>query len=223
MYPRASRFRKEVGERFIIALRKVYERHPFYNYHNDPEEGNMMIELSYSNSHYDGKYPRFTIKVGSYNKDLTDMLASNMSEPVYENGILVGYKRRKIIRVPITVIVHANAEEECSDLSDELSDIVLVFDKHNFSSKGIVPVGVHVSETDLFDNEQEVYQNTVTFTVDVPWVYSETSNHKLDGFDVEGSSFDWCSQLVNTATPLEYRQPGIDVWKEYAKNPKGFE
>lgn len=215
-------FKKEVGERFILSLRAIYRNHPHYFYRESVRASNLLIEISYADIHYEGKVPQFLVKVGSYNKDLTDTLGQNVKEAVYEEGSLVGYKHLKIVRLPITVIVKAKAEEECSDLADELADMGLLFAKEVFSKAGIIMMGAHVSETDLFDQEQKVWQTSVVFTVDVPWTYIVKSNIKVDGYGFDIFTENELDENGNEICPskvvecdMPYRRPGVEVYREF--------
>lgn len=218
MFPGAKQFRKVVGENFLIATRNIYKEHPYYKYEDDEQYTQIYIDLSYANKRYDGIKPSFIVKVGAYNKDLSDTLASNMSEEIVKDGRVVGYKRRKIIRLPITVIVHSYSEEECSDLSDELSDLCLVFRKHEYSKRGVVPMGAHVSETDIFDDSQGIYQTTISFTMDVPWVYQEENTMQVGdfefGFDI-GTGNDLCDDGNSIYDEIGYSQPGVEVYRDW--------
>lgn len=215
-FPQAKQFRKIVGESFLLVLREIYKGHPFYTYDDDDKKSKVAIDISYANARMDGKLPRFVIKVGSYNKDLTDYIGGNFSKEIYEDGILVGHEKKKEVRVPITVIVHTSSEEESSDLSDEMSDLFLVFGRGMFTKVGIVPVGVHVSETDVFDDQQGIYQTTIAFTADVPWVYQERYDNLVDDFNIGGwMGHDPCDTLDDLYDELGYRAPGVEVYREY--------
>lgn len=220
MFPKAKFFKQQVAESFILSTREIYKDHPTYTFSDAEEETKIMIEASYSKTHHDGKSPRMVVKIGSYNKDLTDMIANNIAEPIYDSGILVGYERRKIIRVPITVIVHAYSEEESSNLSDELSDLVLVFAKDMYTQKGVVPMGAHVSETDVYDDAQGIYQTTVSITADVPWVYSTTGNKNdlVDDLHFGASNYDKCSIINSLGDHRPYEEPGLRIFKKYLED-----
>lgn len=209
LFPNLKLFKKEVTERFLTVTRGLYEHHPIYSYLEDESESGLLIYPSYADPEYDGKKPSFVAKTGSYNYHLQDTLFNNMSNEVKNSyGSIAGFEYSQIITVPITVLIHAYAEEESSDLADELTNLVVFACRNTYSREGLIVRGGQVSETDIFNNEQKVFQTTINFTFDVPWVTSSVDTSPPAG-DVILTP-DW-------EDPIEfdtYRSPGVTVVKD---------
>lgn len=187
-FPNYSPFKKIVEESFLLSLREVYMHHPLYTYHDDETQSELLIMPSYANSRVDGKKPKFVTRIGSYTKEMHDTLSNNFSENVMNaKGGVIGKKRFKIITVPITVMIHAYAEEQAAELADELTDTVIFFAQGVFSGTGLLVKGAHVSETDIYKEESGLYQTVVTFTFDVPWSFTKINEEMIDGFQIGGS------------------------------------
>lgn len=221
-------FKKVVEEQFLLAIMEVYKYHPVYKYDDDERKTNMVITPSYGNTTVDGKYPKMTTKVGSYNKELQDTLSNNFMDVVRNaNGGVIGSKRFKIITVPLTVMIHAYTEEESSEIADELSDTVLFFAQGVFSRYGLLTKGAHISETDIYQGESGIYQTVVSFTFDVPWSYTRINENMVDGIIVGGTMVSPCEERGDDNTlgieidPNMYRSPGLTIFRQNMEDLKG--
>lgn len=205
LFPELKLIKKEVLERFLLVLYGIYEQHPHFTYHHEENQTKIWIYPSYADSERDGVYPRMIIKAGSYGYGLMDTMNNNMSGEIYRDGVLVGLTHQQIINTTLTVLVQANYEEECSDIADELVSLVVFAMRNRFRGSGLIVRGSQVSETDLFNKEQDVYQTNVTFSFDVPWTTSmEDTGLPIDMIDPE----------LDLEDPLEfepYRSPGVTV------------
>lgn len=205
-------FKKEVTERFLKVTRAIYENHPVYTYSNNESETKILIYPSYSDTESDGKQPRFIIKAGAYNYHLKDTLYDNMSREVLYKGAVAGYEHSQIINIPVTILIHAYAEEEASDLADELSSLVVYACRKMYSSVGLSVRGIQVSETDIFNTEQKIYQTSASVTLDVPWTTSTVDKGPPISDVVLTPEMD---EVIRFST---YRSPGVTVFKEKQNN-----
>lgn len=201
-------FKKEVVERFLVVTREIYKHHPAYIFDEDESKTEILIYPSYADTDRDGKQPRLIVKAGSYNYHLMDTIYNNMSKEVKRNGSVAGYEHSQILNIPLTVLIHSYAEEESSDLADELASLVVYACRKMYSAKGLVVRGMQVSETDLFNNDQKIYQTTASISFDVPWTTSTVDlSAPIQGIEL--------SPVIEE--PLifpTYRSPGVAVIKE---------
>lgn len=206
LFPGLKLFKKEVTERFLVVTREIYKNHPTYTYSDNEEESNIFIFPSYANTESDGKQPRIISRAGSYNYGLMDTMNNNMSKEVVREGSIVGYEHSQIITIPITFLIHAYAEEESSDIADEFAGLVVYACRKMYSQAGLVIRGMQISETDVFKQDQDLYQTTATVSIDVPWNASTVDKGPPIG-EVE----------FETEAPLHfntYRSPGVTVFTE---------
>ena len=205
-------FKKTVVERFLITTREIYKHHPTYVYHDDDEETGILIYPSYADPKVDGNQPRLIVKAGSYNYHLMDTMFNNMSKEVVVRGAVAGYEHSQIITIPLTVLIHAYAEEESSDLADEFASLVVYACRKMYSSMGLVIRGIQISETDIFNSQQKVYQTTASISLDVPWSTSDVDTSKPIG------SIDITPEEEEPLLFDTYRSPGVSVFQEKRKD-----
>lgn len=207
MFSELSLIKKEISERFLVVLRDLYKEHPVYNYTEDEADAKLLIYPSYGNPDRDGTQARMVIKVGSYNYHLMDTLNNNMSREIIKDGILVGLEHSQIITVPVTILVQAYAEEESSDLADELATLIVFACRNRFSEKGLIARGAQVSETDTFNQEQKIFQTSISCTFDIPWVTRmEDTGEPINQAELEFES----EETLQIET---YQSPGVSVMK----------
>lgn len=201
-------FKKEVTERFLTVTRTIYENHPVYTYREDESESGILIYPSYANTERDGEQPRMIVKPGSYNYHLKDTLYDNMSKELTHNGAIAGYEHAQIITIPLTILIHAYAEEESSDLADEFASLVVYACRKLYSGKGLVIRGMQVSETDLFNSDQKLYQTTASITLEVPWTTSTIdTSPPIDSIVINPEK----EEPLHFDT---YQSPGVSVFRE---------
>lgn len=193
----------------MVTTRELYQYHPVYTYRDKEEDSGILIYPSYADTERDGEQPRFIVKAGSYNYSLMDTFYNNMSKEVFKEGIVVGHEHSQIIPMTLTILVHAYAEEESSDLADELAGLIVFACRKQYSGNGLVTRGVQVSETDIFNNDQKIYQTAISVSVDVSWTTSASKVDMIDDIitDIE----------IETEDPLyfdTYRPPGVYVSKD---------
>lgn len=202
MFEQMKFFKKELTERFLLVTQAVYRSHPEYTYRDEEEDSEILIYPSYADTDSDGKQPRMVVKVGSYDMSLMDTFNNNMSKEVFRDGKLSGYKHQQIVPAQLTVLVQAYAEEESSDLADELSGLILFAAKGAYAKQGFVTRRVQVSETDLADRSQKLYQTAVSISFDVPWTWVfESKEPGHDGIEID---------IIDDPLIVDgYRSPGV--------------
>jgi hypothetical protein len=184
-------------------MRTIYTNHPTYSYNEQiPSDTKIHIEPTYAQQRFEGKNPRMLIKVGQYEFSLQDTLGGNlMSDIMNSDGVIGGYSAIKNMSVPITVVVRAYAEEESSDLADELVALGVYAAHHMFTQVGLNIRGSAVSETRETDNQTDTFDTFVNFTVDVPWQLSKFSGKGPADADAE--------IIVPEDVTGDYRAPGV--------------
>ena len=190
----------------MIALREIFRIHPAYPYLDNAAETKIHIEPTYANSVFEGKNPRLLVKAGQYDFALQDTLGRNMFEDVRNNlGVIAGYRSIKNMAFPITVIVRAYAEEESSDIADELALLAVYAAQHMFTQVGINVRGSSVSTTNETNAQNDLFDTMVNFIVDVPWELASFTNKGPADADAE-IEFD-------DSDIGDYRSPGAYVFK----------
>lgn len=206
IFPEMKLFKKEITERFLIALREVFRIHPAYGYKDDESKSLIHIDPTYADITYEGKNPQLLIKVGGYQFNLTDTLNQNAYEEVINSqGVIGGYRSLKNMAANVSIIVRSYAEEESSDLADELSTLGVYTAHFMFTQVGINIRGSQVSETQESDNHNDIYETVVTFQIEVPWEFTKANGKPADGADFEIIADD---ESIN-----DYRRPGVNVFK----------
>ena len=212
LFPNLSLFKKEVTERFLVATREIYKRHPVYKYEDDDLESGILIYPSYGDTDYNGEKPKLVIRSGSYQLDLQDTFAQNMDHTIYDTeNQMTGFSSWKLIDNTITILVRAYAEEESADIADELGMFVVYSCKGMYGQMGIDPRMVQVSETEMSDRENNVYQTTVSIRVQVTWEFERTDSDYVDDITVEPPEID--EEVLNG-----YRRPGVTVFPSKNKD-----
>lgn len=162
----------------MIALREIYRIHPAYPYADDDARTKIHIEPTYGNVRDEGKNPQLLVKVGQYEFALQDYLGMNLAGPQpNDSGVNAGFYSLKDMTTVITVTVNAYTEEESSDIADELVMLGTYAARHMFNQVGIIIQGSAVSETQEIDNQKDIYQTLVSFSVNVPWQLSTTTGN----------------------------------------------
>lgn len=205
LFPNLALVKKEITERFLLVTQAIYRQHPIYRFDDDEAESKILIYPSYANPNYDGKMVRIVTKVGSYTFGLNDTLNNNMSEEILENGISTGTRSRQILQVSMTLLVQAYTEEESSDVADELAMFLLYACRKQYSSYGLVPRNVQVSETDIVNGDQTIYQTAVSSSFDVPWTLSNQTKAGV----IEDTNIKVEPEKIKASEP--YKEPGVDV------------
>lgn len=211
IFPGLRLFKKTVREHFLIALREIYKIHPSYTFVDSEDETKIHIQPTYADVVYEGKNPQLLVKVGNYEFSLQDTLGGNLMDEVRNNlNVVGGYRSIKNISTTITVIVKTYAEEESSDMADELVLLGTYAAHHMFTQMGINIRGSAVSDTTETDPQNEVFETVVNFIVDVPWELSKVSQTEAidPETDIEFEDFPFG----------EYRQPGVYVFKSLQKS-----
>ena len=212
LFPKLNFFKKEVIERFLIATTEIYKRHPIYTYDSDDEKTEIIIIPAYGDVVFNGKKPGIIAKAGGYSLHLMDTIYQNMSkEYINQQGYIAGYKKEQIIPISLTIFVQALAEEESSNIADELAGLLVFACRSMYGQVGLVVKGAQISDTDLFDKDNDVYQTTVTVALDVPWELLFEDNQP----PVEENIIftDSCSGETEQKNNDGYRQPGVFVTK----------
>lgn len=172
IFPDLKLFKRETIDRFLVATREIYRIHPAYPYLDDVSQTKIHIEPTYGNVQYEGKNPQLLIKVGQYEIAFQDTLGMNIANSVQNSlGVTAGYRSLKNMSTIISIIVKAYAEEESSDLADELSLLSTYAARHMFNQVGIIVQGAAISETEEVDTAKNIYQTVVNLSVDIPWEF----------------------------------------------------
>lgn len=213
LFPEVHLFKKSVRERFLVALREIYKRHPAYKFEDDMAATGIHIQPSYANISHEYRVPRFLIKIGQYNFGLQDGFFKNMTEEVRNNeGVVAGYKSFKVIPTTISVSVRAFVEEESSDLADELN-MLGVFALHGmFTQVGINIQDATIGETQEVERENDLFETQVIFRVEVPWEYQHGTGRGPDDPNID----------IDIPDPFgkEYRAPGVYTVVHNRSTPK---
>lgn len=207
IFPDLKLFKKEITERFLIAMREVFRRHPAYGYQDDESDSRIHINPTYANIQYEGKTPQLLVKVGSYQFNLTDTLNNNAYEEVNnELGVVGGFRSLKNMGTTVTVMVRSYAEEESSDLADEVAALGVFSAHFMFTQLGINIRDSQVSETQETDNNNDIYETAVNFRVEVPWEFTKVNSKPADGVEFEVDP--WEQELLSG-----YRGPGVYTFR----------
>jgi hypothetical protein len=206
IFPSVRLIKKSLTERFLIALREIYKQHPVYAYDDDENIAGMYIYPSYADVDQIGKKPKMLVKMSGYTFSLTDTLYHNMSgEALNSANVISGFQYKKMMSSVASVVIEANAEEESSDIADELTMLVTFVCRGMFGQVSLAITGAQVSTTELVDPAQSLYQTVVNVTFDFPWLGSTTDD--LAPVDTTAVDFDLPSGLG-------VRTPGIEVYRK---------
>jgi hypothetical protein len=215
IFPEVALVKKDLMERFLVSLREIYRNHPTYTYADNELETGIHIQPSYADLAMPGKKPRLIIKPGGYDFSLTDTLFHNMSgEAKNPAGITAGYAYQKMSSSSVTIVVDAYAEEESSDVADELAMLMAFVCRGMFGQNAIAIRGVAVSVTEVLDQAQGLYRTMVSVPFEFAWQGEITSN---------------ASSVLRTDTifePLETpgtsRTPGVEAYRQYLKQQQSL-
>lgn len=202
IFPDLKLFKKEVTERFLIALREIFRIHPAYGYQDDERDTFIHIDPTYVDISYEGKAPRLLIKVNGYQLGLNDMLFNNVSEQIFNSqGVATGFRSVKRMGTTVTVIVRSFFEEESSDIADELAALGIYSAHDMFDQVGINIRDAQVSETQETDANNDIYETVVNFQIEVPWEFAKYKEASADEVEFEIIADD---DIING-----YRSPGV--------------
>lgn len=208
IFPDLRLFKKSVTERFLVSLREIYKNHPVYTY-ADTDSANtaIHIEPTYANLTFEGRNPQMLVKVGQYEFGLQDTLGMNLNQVITNaSGVYGGFESLKNMSTMVTVVVKAYAEEESSDIADELAMLGVYAARNMFTQTGINIRGSAISETVVMDQQANLYQTIINFQVDVPWQLSTVS---------DAQSLDPAPTYTGP-DPLagDYTEPGVYVFQK---------
>lgn len=209
MFPNVKLLKREIAERFLIALRDVFTQHPIYTYDEDDFITKVLIYPSYADILTSGKQPKIMLKPNGYNFTLSEGLYNEFAgELTDEDGKVVGALYRKMLNMSATILVQAYAEEQSADLADELTMMLLFSCRERFAADGLLMRIAQVGETDMIQSEQGIYQTLLNVSFDFPWVGrilsdAPTLNETLPEIELP-------EQIVSS----EYIQPGIEVFRQ---------
>jgi hypothetical protein len=169
-FPELKLFKKTIIERLLMSLYHIYREHPIYAYKDIDLDTKILIHSSYAKVDTPNKIPRIAIKVNGYTFSFTDYLFDEISnERVNENGVVTGWEYEKILSTTVTMVVQSFAEEETTNISDELAMLLSFSAKDFFRSAGLIVRGVQVSETEIANKEQGIFQTMIGVSLEIPW------------------------------------------------------
>ena len=203
-------FKKEVTERFIIALQGIYAIHPAYPYKDNESQTKLLIGPTYANFQETSRAPQFTVRTGGYEFSLRDTLAKNMNQTIQnELGVNAGFESVKQMFFPVTVFVKSFLEEQTSDLADELASLAVYSAHHMFSQVGLNILEARVAETEETNRDKDEFQASCQFNVEVMWKFNRTDKGPANDGEVD---LDFDDEIVGS-----YRSPGAYVFKPVNK------
>jgi hypothetical protein len=205
IFPDLKLFKKTVTEHFLLSLQEIYRIHPVYPYTDDESPyTSIHISPTYANITYDSLRPQLLVKVGQYDMALQDTLGNNLYEEIRnDDDVIGGYRSLKNLSTMVTVMVRAFAEEESSDIADELAVLGVYAAHHMFAQMGLNIRGSSVSETVKVDNQNDYFQTNVNFQVDVPWQFTTVNRSGA-------TNPDWETTIPEDFIGV-YRMPGVYV------------
>jgi hypothetical protein len=169
-FPDLILIKKTVLENFLTALHTIYKEHKTYTFDAALSKTKILIHPSYAKIDHNGKQPKIVVKISGYTFSLSEYFFDEVAgEHRDENGIVVGWEYQKMLNTSLTVLVQAYSEEEASDVADELAMFISFAGKSFFRQHGLIIRGVEVSETDVQNNEQNIYQTMLSIVVEFPW------------------------------------------------------
>ena len=207
LFPNTTLIKRYVVEQFIRASTLIYADHPVYTWAENDEQSKILIAPTYANTNQTGKRPKFLIQSGSYRFGLQDTFVNNFSEEMYddETGAYLGKRHVKTVPTNLMILVQSYAEEESSDLADELTMLCMAQAAHVFDQHNISLIDVETSETNVLENDQETFQTVVSFQVQVIIT--------IDDLPVRGLPVDVGTEIDVPGSP-GLRDPGVEVYPE---------
>lgn len=190
LFPNMVLVKRWVAEQFSLATRIIYSDHPVYTYHDVDEKTEVVIMPTFADTNVPGKKPKILAQGGGYDLTLQDTLGQNYAQEIVDEttGRTIGRKSVKQIRMNMMVLVQAYAEEESSDLADELAVLLGSIATHVYGDHGLAIYSVSVSETNVLNPEEKSFQTVVSLGLDVileiNQTYAGEENDLEIGFDV---------------------------------------
>lgn len=205
LFPNTTLIKRYVVEQFIRASTLIYADHPVYTWAENDEQSKILIAPTYANTNQTGKRPKFLIQSGAYRFGLQDTFANNFSEEMYddETGKYIGRRHVKTVPTNLMILVQSYAEEESSDLADELTMLGMAQAAHVFDQHNISLIDVETSETNVLENDQETFQTVVSFQVQVIIT--------IDDIPDKGLPIDLDPDIDIPNSPGN-RDPGVEVY-----------
>lgn len=205
LIPNMVLLKRWIAEQFSVATRIIYSDHPVYTYSDTDEETGIVIMPTFADTDVPGKKPKILSQGGGYDLTFQDTLGRNFAQELIDEttGMAIGKKYVKQIRMNMMVLVQAYAEEESSDIADELAILLGSIATHVYADHGLVLYSVSVSETNVLNPEEKSFQTVVSLGLDVILEINET--YPQDGIDLE-FGFDVISRKTS--------EPGVRVIPE---------
>lgn len=202
IFPNVTLIKKTITERLLMALHEIYKNHPTYTYSDDELQSNILIYPAYAALDAPGKKPRMIVKTGGYAFALTDTLFHNMeADAKNDQGSVAGFSYKKMMSSSAIIEVEGYAEEESSDLADELAMLSTFACRGMFGQVGIAIRGAEVSNTELKDANQNIYLTRLSVGID----------------------FAWGGVITNSAPPVLANTPSIEVDAQIGSGTPGIE
>lgn len=209
LFPNTKLIKRDVTERFLLAFREIFTHHETYTYADDDYTTGILIYPSYADLDTPDKKPKLILKAGGYNFNLADTLMSNLADEVTnEDGVVIGTTHKKVVNMNFSIIVQAYAEEESSDLADEVALMLHFSTPEVFAGYGITVLNSQIGETDLMKREDSIYQTVLFASITFPWLGIKTKT-TLDTVDDAYPEI----ELPEGITSSLNRIPGIEVYK----------
>lgn len=180
LFPNMMLIKRWVAETFVTATRTVYADHPVYTHRDDDTTTGVYIAPTYADSEAPGKKPKILVQGGGYSFGLKDTLGRNLAYETLDRSHAF-----KQVRVGMMVLVQAYAEEESSDLADELAMLLSTAAHDFYAAQGLVIDAVDVSETNVLDPEAKSFQTTLNLVVEVPVEITAGATGRDGGVDID--------------------------------------
>lgn len=187
LFPNMVLMKKWASEQFALATQLMYRDHPAYPFKDEDTETEIIIGPTFADTQTPGKKPKILSQGGGYDLSLNDTLGDNLAHEMVDEatGQVIGRKRVKQLRMSMMVLVQAYAEEECSDLADELALLIGSVGKHVYASHGLAITQVAVSETNVLNPEAKSFQTAVNIGFTTYLDIVETYPTAESGFEVD--------------------------------------
>lgn len=168
LFANTTLVKRYVAEQFIQGTQLIYRDHPVYAFDDNDEATSILIAPTYADTNQSGKKPKFLVQGGSYQFSLTDTLAKNLMEEIYDQmtGQYLGKRYIKNVNMELMILVQAYVEEECSDLADELAMLCAAQAAHVYDENNVSIIKIGVSETNVLDQEQQSFQTVVSLLIE---------------------------------------------------------
>lgn len=186
-----------VAESFVLATREIYADHPVYRYDEEDKRTEVIINPTYADTDTPGKKPKILAQGGGYDFSLNDSFGRNLSHNLTDpqTGRQVGSQSVKRVRMNMMILIQAYAEEESSDMADELAMLLSTVAHSHYASKGIIIDGVSVTETNVLSPEERSFQTVLNLTVEFIVEINLSDRPDEVGVDID---FDYIGQRTNS-------------------------